>query len=155
MNKLLFIAVVGCFFIGCAGTYENITPEQARFEKVFETTVPKDKVYDKCMQWISHNFKSAKAVIEYQDKDAGKIIGNGSTSFTRSIVEIPLTFTMEISIKDGKYRLVFDNLIALWGEYHNNPRPIQGTATVAQVHAKFAAMCDNLNAYVNKADDNW
>lgn len=153
MRCLNYLAIGLVIFCGCAGTYEKITPEQARFEKIYQTNIPKDKIYEKCLQWIAQYFKSAKAVLEYQDKEAGKIIGNGTTNILNVMVEIPVTFTMEITIKEGKFRIVFDNLIALWGEYHNQPQPIQGTKNVEDIHAKFADMCERLNDFINKNDD--
>lgn len=155
MNKLLFGCIVSSMIVGCAGTYEQIPPEQARFEQVCNTPgLAKDKVYDKTLQWISRNFKSAKSVIEYQDRNAGTIIGNGRTNFG-NFVEIPVSFTMEITIKDGKYRVVFDNLVAWWGKYQNMPNSIQGADNLAEVHAKFAEMCYGLHEYIYKKDDNW
>lgn len=154
MKKLCLISVIGCLVASCAGSVEKIAPEQTTYQKIYETTLTKDKAYDKSLQWIAHTFKSAKAVIEYQDKEAGKIVGNGSTSYSCGFGCVsPVTFTMAIDIKDRKIRMVFDNVQAHLKD--GSIAQIYGTKSLDEIHSNFATMCEDLNNSLNKKDDNW
>ena len=74
------------------------------------------QIYDKTLQWMAENFKSSKAVIEYQDKQAGTIIGHGSSSIFCSGMEcliyseVPFSFTLRVDIKDGKTRTTYKDI---------------------------------------------
>ncbi|MBN2188032.1 MAG: DUF4468 domain-containing protein [Chitinispirillaceae bacterium] len=157
MRRFAAAALVAGLFGGCAGTYENIPAEQARFEMTYKTALSKDEVFDISMRWIDRTFASAKEVIEYKDKTAGKIIGNGRTTFTAGtgIAEIPVTFKMEISIKKGAFRLVMDELTAFWGIHRDMPRPIEGPVDLELVSARLTALCESLNTEINRRDDGW
>lgn len=137
---------MGLIFVGCAGTFEKITPEQMRFERVMTTATPPALVYERALQWIATNFRSSKAVLEYQNKEEGKIIGNGTTNFTMSLMDYPCYFTMQIDIKEGKYKVLFDNL------HQDQNAPMYGTNTVTQLHGKFNSWMTELSAAIESKD---
>ena len=110
---MLFFALL---LFGCASAY--LVPDAERvFERVVEAPgYSKEQIFNGTKIWIAENFKSAKAVLEYENKDDGIIIGNGSISypcsgsscFGRGDHTIP--FTMRVDIKDQRFRLTFSNL---------------------------------------------
>lgn len=96
--------------------------EDRTIEKVFEAPgYSKEQIFNGAKIWISENFRSAKAVLEYENKEAGTIIGNGIIpyphgGFFEAIAkegwEVP--FTMRVDTKDQKFRLTFTNLRLKW-----------------------------------------
>lgn len=96
---LLFATVV---FIGCV-----TAPIQDRsYQEVIQIdTMKKNKIYDKSLQWAALGFKSSKAVLQYQDKDEGKIIGQYVVLNGHCTIDC----TMQIDIKDFKARLSFSS----------------------------------------------
>ena len=80
-------------------------------------SVKKDKIYLAIMEWISKTFNSSKAVIDFQDKDAGKIICKGYTESppTKGVLgsdALLIDFSMNFTIKNGKYTIQIYNLAA-------------------------------------------
>ncbi len=80
-------------------------------------TVKKDIIYLAIMEWISKAFNSSKAVIDFQDKAAGKIICKGYSESlpTKGVLgsdALLIDFSMNFTIKDGKYRIQMYNLSA-------------------------------------------
>ena len=72
----IIFSVVVFFFIGCAGM-QPVTEADRTFERIVPAPGHnKDEIYDSVKMWIAENFRSAKAVIEYDNKQAGTIIGN-------------------------------------------------------------------------------
>lgn len=68
----------------------------------------KDELYVRAREWFARSFKSSKSVIQMEDKEAGKIIGKGSSSglytVLMSTVPYKLDFTVSITVKEGRYR---------------------------------------------------
>lgn len=118
--KELFL--VGLFLSLSQLTYsqkQTIDPDTKliTYTEVVEVAgVSKDELYLRANTWLSRAFKSAKAVIDVQDKEAGKIIAKGNIS---AIIKTPLVgkqeagtinITITLQTKDGKYKYTVDNL---------------------------------------------
>ena len=72
---------------------------------------PKNKIYVAIKEWISQSYKSSKSVIDYEDKEEGKIICKGFYKSGRyGLNELEMFYTLDFTIKDGKYRIQIYNL---------------------------------------------
>jgi hypothetical protein len=116
----LILGMIFLFLTGCAGI-QPVTDADRTFEKVFEAPgYSKEQIFNGTKIWIAENFKSAKAVLEYENKDSGTIIGNGIIPYPCSGLECvakgdwKVPFTMRVDIKDQKFRLTFSNLHLSW-----------------------------------------
>jgi len=85
-----------------------------------DTSYKKEQLYRNAKVFLVDIFKSAKDVIQYDDKEQGKIIGKGVLELADYHVIFTVVdeftwnvnFTIEISCKDGKYRYrLYDILI--------------------------------------------
>ena len=85
-------------------------------EVVDVSSVSKSDLYVRANTWFTRTFKSAKSVLDLQDKEAGKLIGKGVLPM---IIKLPMigstdagtvSMTVTIICKDGKYKYVIDNL---------------------------------------------
>lgn len=77
---------------------------------LLKDSVKRNKIYVATKEWISNSFKSSKSVIDYEDKEEGKIICKGffeSAMIKRDKLQIK--FTMDFTIKDNKYRIQMYN----------------------------------------------
>jgi len=114
MGLMVMVMVVG--MVGCAGMQPIAESEKGPIEYIVEIQGhEKDHIYDSTKMWIAENFKSAKAVIEYADKDTGTIIGNGVYIYGGKTYH----FTMRVDIKTGKLRITFSNLKVSWSSSYN------------------------------------
>ena len=114
---LLFLSL---FFFGCAS---QMPAEQAAasFEKIVDVPgLSKDSLYDGIKLWVAESFKSAKAVIQLDNKEQGILIGNGSIDGI--CVDHPvcakrtmISFKMKIEVKDQKFRISFSELDPVGG----------------------------------------
>ena len=99
---------------GCASTPRLAQPaDYAAVEYVAEVPGLKaPEVYDGLKYWIAENFRSAKQVIDYEDRANGVIIGNGvvpNIILSSGLAQISLngSFKMKAEAKEGKFRLTF------------------------------------------------
>jgi hypothetical protein len=150
-NGFWVLAVVFAF-AGCASSEEVIDPS-AEISKIYDVELSKDEIYDGSLQFIAENFTSAKSVIEYQDRNSGRIIGNGSTPISDGFMDRPATFTMVIDIKDNRYRISFRSLqyqpgTALpWG-------PIKSRTPYNNMVVELNSLADRLHTYLSSSRDN-
>lgn len=160
---LLFIVLSGC------ATAMPVTTEPLSVQKVIDLPgLSKIQIYEKSKMWMAVTFKSSKAVIEYDNKEEGTIIGNGMIQRPQSAVNIMGTgnvlFTLREDMKDEKARLSFDNFYVtvpthfntvtrstVGGEY---PLKMQGDWDGTK--EKLAELTESLRLYlISNKTDNW
>lgn len=140
---LLFMSLA--LLAGCAGMMPVAT-EELTFETVIEAPgQSEDQLFTATKTWIAENFRSAKAVIEYDNREEGTLIGNG-------VIPMPCTglgclgmeswnvpFTMRVDTKPGKFRLTFTNVRAT--------SPATGPSGVAPSQSQFVLIKEKLMGY--------
>ncbi len=157
MKKLS--ALFALFFIvsGCTPIPVKPTPP---IESVID--VPgrnKDQIYTATKSWIAENFRSAKSVIELDDRQTGQIIGNASIRWPCSGLaclgqtDWKLDFTMRVDTKDQKMKVTFMNLGLSWPPTSGAPSadhlPIREDQ-MADVRPALAKLQDELTASIKK-----
>lgn len=106
MKRIAFLLII--LISGCASLYQG-TPLKdpvVVLEKVIETP-DKDKgeLYISVNSWFVSTFVSAESVIEYQDKEAGKVMGKYTTSFTDGSYIYNMRSTIAVDVKDNKAKI--------------------------------------------------
>ena len=161
MKKLLSISIA-LFIIGCAAmTKVDLPKEDLMVQRVLEVELNQAEIYARSLEWMAKTFVDSKEVVEVKDRENGRIIGKGLTSFTNVIVKIPCRYTITIEAKDGKARVTMENFVGLWGEHHNMPRPLPQMQSelkmLEEVKAKLNLLADDLYSHLKKSktNDDW
>ena len=170
------LAFVGVFVSGCAGLEE--APESERtFERIMEAPgASKDRIFESTKIWIAQNFRSAKAVLEYENKPEGRIIGNGAIDYPCAGMEClgkgswKVQFTMQVDIKEQKFKLTFSNLTlsvpptynsafysSAFGVQSGFERPVWQKGDLNSIRPALLKFGDQLVASIQntKARENW
>ena len=148
-----------------------LTDEDRTVVQVFEAPgYTRDQVYTAARMWIAQNFKSAKAVIEYESKDEGVIIGNGNIAYPCSGLKCMVTadwrvpFTMKVETKEGKLRLTFTNIHLAWPPSFSSgisspahDGPVQQRKDLDLIRPKLLEFGEQIVASMGqvKASDDW
>jgi hypothetical protein len=89
-----------------------------------DSSITKSELFNRAKAWIAMEYKSANAVIQMEDKDAGILIGKGiftvqwSTTLVKNLVtKVP--HTIKLLFKDGKYKYEITDLSYL-DDYGNS-----------------------------------
>ena len=116
--KKASLVVLLLVVMGCAGLQPPIVTAEDIVTIVSAPNYSKDQIFSGTKVWIAENFRSAKSVIEHEDKESGVIIGNGAIPYpcygggmecmAKSTWRMP--FTMRVDIKDQRFRLTFTNV---------------------------------------------
>ncbi len=94
---------------------ETFDPKEKTITYIDEHTKTKSDAYASANEWIAKNFRSAKDVIQMQDKDAGIIIVKAIYTYQyiynptlKSSVPVDVNYSMAVYVKDGKIKTEFD-----------------------------------------------
>lgn len=111
--------------------------ERLNFEKVIQAdSVDKQSIFIALKEWFGMNFVSAKSVIEVEDKEAGLIIGNSITPYSKgglsySAYDGNLKYTLKIQIKDNRFKVSVTNFLH---EGTKNPNYGLGIITTSEIY---------------------
>jgi hypothetical protein len=72
-----------------------------------DSSLTQQILYTKAKEWFANSFKSAKDVIQMDDKVAGIIVGKGNFSESKTCGIV--NFTMKVQVKDGRYKYWVSN----------------------------------------------
>jgi hypothetical protein len=115
MNARHALAAVCLFaFVSRA---EDTPPESKPFafsEVVTVEGATKDQLYSAALAWFGDAFRSAKTVLDVQDKDAGRLVAKPSFTYTPKVfvgsarIKGAVRYEVVVEVKDGKYRYTID-----------------------------------------------
>lgn len=100
----------------------DLTEEQRTIVQVFDAPdVDKVEIFRGGRKWIAENFRSAKAVIEYESAADGTIIGKGFIPYPCASAwecvgkpDWKVPFTLRFEAKDERFRLTFTDIRIQW-----------------------------------------
>lgn len=69
----------------------------------------KSDIFNKAVEWLTVNYKSAKDVIQLKDNEAGKIIIKGTYSTSLYMKKGWIHHTLVLDFKDNKFRYTYSN----------------------------------------------
>ena len=174
--KQLIVSVIAFFAVAIgaasAATPAQLAEVQKPIEQVFEAPGhTKDEIYNAAKIWIAESFRSAKAVIEYDNKDEGTIIGNGLIPYPCKGAfdclgkpDWKVRFTVRIDTKDDKFRLTFSNMNLTWPAAYRSgiatpahDGPIYSKKDRDKIGAALLAFGPQLTASIGQAktNDDW
>lgn len=119
MSKMIAVFALAAL-AGCTGL-QHVPADQRVVSKVFETPgTGKAALHNGAKVWLSETFRSAKAVLEYDNPEDGTLIGNGNVRWPCDGLECVakgewrLHATMRIDVKDNRFKLTLSNLRKSW-----------------------------------------
>lgn len=90
---------------------------QVTFEQVIETIGTKDQVFLKSKEWLFRTYNSGKTVLQFEDKEAGKIQGKARTANV-AVKEMGVnqdlgsfTYDVTLDVKENKARITISNIM--------------------------------------------
>ena len=119
MKKIILLSLVAISFNTIVYA-QKIPIDSASGNAMYKETIKiddtKDKLYLKGKEWLANTFKSAKEVIQMDDKEAGQIIGKRNMEVSiRGNYAGHINYTIALYFKDGKYKYEIKNI------YHEKP----------------------------------
>ena len=146
--KLVYSLMFVWFLSGCA-TIPVIPPEDKVMEIKHDVNLSKSDVYKKTLEFIAKRTPNQKESVEFKDREDGKIVFRGMTSFYKYPSDVPCMFIMTVDIKDGKYKILYERFIGYYGRNKNKMRELNGYGWIAQVRNKLIKFDQELFDFIN------
>jgi len=120
MQRFIVLGILIAAIAGC----QPATLQERETKDILEFPgMTKNQIFVKSINWLAENFRSSKSVIELQDKEQGKIVGNIVTSEVIFISTFQYESKMIIDIKDSRVRITYvPEMVVIDG----NRRPFYG-----------------------------
>jgi len=150
--------------VSCATTGTKVTEPVTYSETIEITGVSQDDLYIRANMWFVDAFNNADSVIQFSDKESGVIKGKyigGSVMVGIYIYKISTTVTVEV--KDGRYRITFDNPQyqyigdLLSGNYirPGASGPVETVEMADKIKPEWIALTESLKASVQEDKSSW
>ncbi len=165
-SKSLLIALLTFVVAGLTGCLTLKPIVQNTYEKVIDAEGnTQDELYIKAHEWFVKQFTSAKSVIQFQDKESGKIMGKYVAELTRAesaSYYFESTQIISLDVRDGKVRLIIsDPCVAVGTKNAYGQRFSLGACNTSATEQAQAALVQSWNdlarsleQYLN-TDNDW
>lgn len=101
------------------------TSEIVIFEEVVNFQQSKEDLYTNLKLWFTENFKNANYVVQFDDKELGKLTGKGTYShippvhFGSGPLKGEVSFIIDLSIKEDRYKIKVYNFNHKGTDYYS------------------------------------
>lgn len=108
--------VLGYRYNGVFKSPYDYTPKSFTEVVQVDSNITKNELFSTFMDWIAQNYKSAQNVVQYQDKEAGKIVAKGlfkvmlNDPFGAPCDGGSVYNTLSIYVKDGRFKYILDDI---------------------------------------------
>jgi hypothetical protein len=111
MKKKLLLSLIPFYLFSQSITIDEKTGLYSYSEILEFDNKTKSELFTKCNEWIALQYRSANDVIQFIDKDNGKIIAKGIIRIVVNGFEGNVRHTLIIDTKDNKVRATYTNFI--------------------------------------------
>lgn len=120
------------------------------FKEVVNTGIKKDMMFSNAQEWIAKTFGDYKKVIQFENKEDGKLIIKGFSpiNHVRKLDNLSerMSYTITIDIKDDKYRYTISDIVIVQSVYAG---PLGKIGELEKKHGEHVA---NIEKYKNGVD---
>lgn len=128
-------------------------------EVVSAQGIPQTELYARAKLWFAGTFKSAKDVVQADEKEAGVVQGAGWQTIYIKSMGIPsplkLWYTVKLAVKDGRYKYDISSFRteAEVSKYNLNPtaNPVEGTLLMEKTPGVFRGIYRQERRQLNDA----
>ncbi len=160
------LMLMSFFFLGLTSCASFIVPENedelSTIERVIE--VPEhsqDELYVMTHAWLSEEFRSSGSVINFRDRDSGKIVGDYTYTYYKLTTPYKTNQTLNISTRDNQIKIKLANPMytyredVVYGiETWSSPRPVRSAGDLETLRAQWNKFIDGLETFI-ESETNW
>ena len=162
ITKLICFIVLLPLLVSCGTMMGAKAPIEMRsIEQIIDIpNMTKENIYIKANSWFVETFNSAESVIEFQDKENGKIMGKYVYSYSEGVYTYDVRQVVDISIKDNKIKVSISNpyykaTSGLGEKYTNTVYRLLETQTgIDKARIEWKKLIESLVEYI-KVESEW
>jgi hypothetical protein len=155
--KILSIVLSLVSFSVLAQVPVDETTKRITYSEVVE--VPgsnKDDLYTRAEQWFAKTYASGNDVVQFKDREAGKIIGKARLVILHTMQPRDILYTITLEVKDGRYRYTLTDFYIDWINHREMNGPLENVDAMnrkkahERTHEKATALLSNLKIEMTK-----
>ena len=146
--KLFYAALFLLSFSSCV-TLQTVTAP--KMGEIIEVPGTKEELFVKANEWMVRTFNNAKSVIQFQDKEAGKIMGK-YLMFSISQVNTDVYSLITISVRDKATKIDIEPM-GDW-KYDNSGMTVYNYST-EKAQSEIKRLIDDYKVYMGKNKEVW
>ena len=145
--------------LACAST-KNISTLPETYEEIVDISGTKDALYTKANLVFVDIFNNADSVIQFSDKEAGVMKGKYVSAVSAGVSEYKVYTTVEVSVKEGKYRIAMTLADVIetynaWTGRNTQPRSVSPTDEILKkMDVEWKILTASFKNKMNK-DSSW
>jgi uncharacterized protein with TBP-like fold DUF4468 len=167
MKKLLIIFFIIPVCLFAQNTFQVSESRIIYMEKVIKAPdYKKSELYDISLSWISEVFNTPDDVISFNDLNVGKIKGSFVSYHPISLSNFPFKTIFTIQVKDGRLKILFDNITNTETGYSlekyilkkNNTYRSMYSGLTNDIQSSLNNLIINFEGYINEyssSEDDW
>lgn len=159
MSKM--IAFFGCviLMVSCS-TMKKLPVDQKPYDVVVDVPGKSaNELYVLSNEWFVKTFNNAESVIQFQDKDAGKILGKYIGECSTTLYKYKFKSTITVEVKESKARISFSDALTeeinLAGTYTGRWVPINVESWMPKIYEEYDAMSSDFQASLTASSSDW
>lgn len=149
MKNLSFVVLI--LLTACSTTKEILNENLKQYEET--VNIPgksKNDLYLQVNTWFVESFRSAESVIEFSDKEAGRIIGKYVFTYGKSLIRS----VIQVDVKDEAYKISFKSPLIKNTGQDIDYRNVKTNASLEIINKEWKALSASFKEYISRTD-NW
>ena len=150
MKILPFALSIMIVLPGC-GRLTRVPESERSVRQVFTVRLTQDEVYERALEWCAKKLVSINDAVVVKNRERGRIIARGTGKYSEYfdfLVDREFSYTMTIEIKEGRYRVTFDNLIVYYDERQLKSSPAAYQFEIAKMRKHLDKLMEDLRDYI-------
>jgi hypothetical protein len=151
--KYISILMIGAVFIAGCGRLVKVSEKEQMVRQVFNAPLSNNEIYDRALEWCAKKFVNLNDAIVVKDREKGRIIGKGNSKYSEYfdfLVDREFSYAFTIEVKDGRYRVTFDNFIVYYDERQIRSSKAEFKFEIGKIKKILGPLMKNLHEYVVK-----
>ncbi len=161
---ILSVVVLGMVMMSCSTFYGEQASEEDRFMQIVKDypDISHNELFVMVNTWFVSTFNSAESVIEYSDKEAGRVMGKYTFEYMDTLNTYRVRTTISVDVKDGKTRLMMEDPMVMlvysgWtgerGTY--GYQPLTAKAGVEKARNEWMNLAASMDSVLSEGKSDW
>lgn len=137
---------------GC-GRMVKVSDQEQMIRQVYTVELTKNDIYERALEWCARKMAGVNDDIVVKDKEKGKIIGKGTGKYSEYfdfLVDREFSYNITVDIKDGRYRVTFDNFVVYYDERQIKSSKAEFKFEISKIKKQVDKLMENLRDSVSK-----
>jgi hypothetical protein len=151
--KYTNIIIAAALLLPGCGRLVKVSDQEQMIRQIYTVELSRNDIYDRSLEWCARKLASVNDDIVVRDREKGKIIGKATGKYSEYfdfLVDRQFSYTITIDIKEGRYRVTFDNFVVYYDERQIKASKAEFKFEIGKIRKQVDKLMEELRDYVSK-----